>query len=149
MGTCVAAVVIFVITQILVIGLLTALAQTESRIDESRLNPLQGILALFLLLLILAWTSIAFGEALFYRAFLISRLVDTAGLGHAPTILISALLFGAAHSAEGPVDLFSNGSIGLLFGWIYLRSSRNLWITIVAHGQINTTRFTLLYFGMV
>jgi membrane protease YdiL (CAAX protease family) len=34
-----------------------------------------------------------------------------------------------------------------LFGIIYLRSQRNLWITIIAHGLLNTIRFILVFTG--
>ena len=47
------------------------------------------------------------------------------------------------------MGILSNGAIGGLFGWIYLRSGRNLWITVIGHGLINTFRFTLLYLGAV
>ena len=62
--------------------------------------------------------------------------------------MISAIIFGVVHFAEGPVGILSNGAFGVLFGWIYVRSGRNLWITIIGHGLINTMRFTLLYFGL-
>ena len=39
-------------------------------------------------------------------------------------------------------------AFGGLFGWIYLSSGRNLWITIVGHGLLNTLRFSLLYYGL-
>ena len=42
--------------------------------DISRFNPLKGNLPLLLIMLVAAWTTIAFGEEMFYRAFLISRL---------------------------------------------------------------------------
>ena len=38
---------------------------------------------------------------------------------------------------------------GVLFGAVYLTSGRNLWVTIAAHGLLNTVRFTLLFVGAV
>jgi membrane protease YdiL (CAAX protease family) len=95
----------------------------------------------------LAWTTIAFGEELLYRAFLISRLADHTMLGKKAAVAISALIFGIAHFAEGPLGIISNGAFGALFGWIYLKSGRNLWITVIGHGLLNTFRFILLYTG--
>jgi membrane protease YdiL (CAAX protease family) len=63
------------------------------------------------------------------------------------TVLGSGFLFGLVHFAEGPMGLVSNGAFGLLFGWIYLKSGRNLWITIIAHGLLNTLRFVLVFSG--
>ena len=141
------AVVVFVLAQAIAVGVITALGLELPGIDQSRFNPLEGNLSLLLLMLLLAWTTIAFGEELFYRAFLISRLVDHAGMGNKLAIFVSAIIFGCAHFAEGPVGIFSNGAFALLFGWIYLRSGRNLWITVIGHGLINTLRFMLLYAG--
>ncbi len=142
-------VLIFVLMQVVIVALLTVLGQSMPEIDQSRFNPVNGNMPLFLLMVILAWTTIAFGEELFYRAFLISRLVDHAAMGRGAAITISTVIFAASHFAEGPMGILSNGAIGGLFGWIYLRSGRNLWITVIGHGLINTFRFTLLYLGAV
>ncbi len=145
----VGAIVAFVLAQAIVIGVLTAFGLSPPEIDQSRFNPVEGNPALLLLMVALAWTTIAFGEELFYRAFLISRLVDHAGISNKRAIIISAGIFALAHFAEGPIGIISNGSFALLFGWVYVRSGRNLWITLIGHGLINTLRFTLLYFGAV
>lgn len=148
-GAWMAAVLIFVLTQVVIVAILTVLGQSLPEIDQSRFNPVHGNMPLFLLMVILAWTIIAFGEELFYRAFLISRLVDHAAMGRGAAITISAMIFAVVHFTEGPMGILSNGAIGGLFGWIYLRSGRNLWITVIGHGLLNTFRFTLLYVGAV
>lgn len=147
LGAACGALVIYVLTQIIVIGILMVLGLTPSEIDQSRFNPVEGNLSLYLLMILLAWTTIAFGEELFYRAFLISRLVDQATFSKPLAIAISSILFGIVHFAEGPLGILSNSCFGAFFGWIYLRSHRNLWITLIGHGLINTFRFTLLYVG--
>lgn len=148
-GAGVGAIVVFVVVQALVVGGLAALGVTLPALDESRFNPVAGNPALFALMLVLAWTTIAFGEELFYRAFLLTRLVDHADVGEWVAVLLGGALFGLVHFAEGPVGVLSNGAFGVLFGLIYLRSGRNLWITVVGHGLVNTLRFTLLYLGLV
>jgi hypothetical protein len=103
-----------------------------------------------LLMLTLAWTIIAFGEEMIYRAYIINRLGDVFGyekVGLVLAVITSGVIFGLAHFAEGPVGLLTNGAFGLLFGWIYLKSGRNLWITIIAHGLLNTLRFVLVFAG--
>ncbi len=147
-GAAIGAIVVFVVMQMIVVGLLTAIGMSPPEIDQSRFNPLEGNLALFILMVVLAWTTIAFGEELFYRAFLITGLISGTDLGKTSAILISGLIFGAVHFAEGPMGILSNSAIGFLFGWIYVRSGYNLWITIVGHGIINTLRFVLLYTGV-
>lgn len=143
------AVVVFVAMQWIAFGILTRLGMAAPEIDQSRFNPLEGNLPLFILMIIIAWTTVAFGEELFYRAFLLTRLIKYTAIGQGGSILIGGVIFGAVHFAEGPVGILSNGAFGVLFGWIYLRSKRNLWITIIGHGLINTMRFVLLYAGAV
>lgn len=148
-GSLIGAVVIFMATQIIAFVILNALGMVPAEVDQSRFNPVVGNLSLFILMVILSWTTIAFGEELFYRAFLISRLVDHTIVGKGLAIVISGIIFGLVHFAEGPIGMLSNGAFGLFFGWIYLRSGRNLWVTVIGHGLINTLRFVLLYYGMV
>jgi membrane protease YdiL (CAAX protease family) len=38
---------------------------------------------------------------------------------------------------------------GLVLGVAYLRSGRNLWVTIIAHGLANTLKFAALYMGAI
>lgn len=94
-GAFVGAVVVFVAMQVIAVGLLTALEMAPSEIDQSRFNPIEGNLPLLILMLILAWTTIAFGEELFYRAFLITRLTDYTEIGPAVAIALSGIVFGA------------------------------------------------------
>lgn len=147
-GTWVGALVIFVLAQNLAVGVMTALGVTPTAIDQSRFDSVIGNLPFLILMVTLAWTTIAFGEELFYRAFIVSRLMDHATMGKWGAILISGTLFGIVHFAEGPIGILSNGTFGILFAWIYVRSDRNLWITIIAHGLLNTLRFVLLYAGL-
>ncbi len=147
-GALIGAVVVFVAMQIIAFGILNALGLIPTELDQSRFNSIEGNLPLFILMVSLAWTTIAFGEELFYRAFLITRMVDYTPIGKGLAILISGIIFGLVHFAEGPIGILSNGAFGILFGWIYVRSGRNLWITLIGHGLINTIRFALLYTGM-
>jgi membrane protease YdiL (CAAX protease family) len=120
-------------------------------IDQSRFNPLEGNLAMFLLFVVLAWTTIAFGEEMFYRAFLITQLEKVfpgSILGTASVLLASSTIFGFVHWVEGPLGIINTFAMGFLFGAVYLRSGRNLWVTIIAHGLANSIRFLLLFLGM-
>lgn len=120
--------------------------------DQSDYNPLTGNLPLFLALVVAAWTSVAFGEEMLFRAFLTTSLAGALGNVKARWALAlagSSLLFGLAHydwSLAGVIDTFI---MGFVLGFIYLRSGRNLWITIIAHALANTLKFSLLYAGVV
>ncbi|MAG37044.1 MAG: hypothetical protein CL878_12480 [Dehalococcoidia bacterium] len=147
-GAMVGAVLVIVAVQMLGVNLP---GMEVAPVDASRFDVLTGNLPLFLLMVVLAWTTIAFGEELLFRAYLISRLLAVFQPTRARWVLAplgSAVLFGLAHYVEGPLGIASNGAFGLLFGLIYLRTGRNLWVTIIGHGLLNTLRFALVFAGV-
>jgi hypothetical protein len=147
LGAFVGAIVLIVGVQMIALSLPGVAAEAP---DVSRFDSLVGNVPFLLLMLTLAWTIIAFGEEMIYRAYIINRLGDVFGhekVGLVLAVITSGVIFGLAHFAEGPVGLLTNGAFGLLFGWIYLKSGRNLWITIIAHGLLNTLRFVLVFAG--
>jgi len=120
--------------------------------DISRFNPMTGNLSFLLLGVTFALTTNAFGEELLFRAFLTGRLADVLHNTRAGWILAaisSSIIFGLAHYGEGITGMFTNGSFGLLFAFIYLRNRRNLWSLIIAHGILNTLRYLLIYLGVL
>jgi len=119
-------------------------------VDLTRFNPLAGNVPMLLYGVFAAWTTIAFGEEMFYRAFLITKLQEVFASSKFATALAvagSTVLFGAAHFAEGPLGFFVNGSFGLVQALVYLRTGKNLWVTVIAHALLNTLRFILIFYG--
>jgi membrane protease YdiL (CAAX protease family) len=146
-GVLLALLVMNIVLQVIAINLPGA---EVAPIDQSRFNPLEGNLVIFLLFVLLSWTTIAFGEEMFYRAFLITQLqevVPTSKLGKVFVLFASSLIFGLVHWVEGPLGVMTTFAMGLILGAVYLRSGRNLWITIIAHGLVNTIRFLFLFLG--
>lgn len=120
--------------------------------DISRFNVLEGNLPLLLILIVAAWTTIAFGEELMFRAFLITGLAEIFRGTKAPWALAavgSSVVFGLAHYGEGPLGLATNGAFGLVLASAYLMSGRNLWVTIIAHGLANTLRFVVVFYEVL
>jgi membrane protease YdiL (CAAX protease family) len=120
-------------------------------IDQSRFNPLEGNLAYFLVMVFLAWTTITFGEEMFYRAFLITQLQELAPVSKLGTVIVlsaSSMIFGLVHWVEGPLGVINAFAMGLILGSVYLVSNRNLWITIIAHGLANSIRFYFIFLGV-
>ena len=62
-------------------------------------------------------------------------------------LFASSLIFGLVHWVEGPLGVMNTFAMGLILGAVYLRSGRNLWITIIAHGLANSIRFLFLFLG--
>jgi membrane protease YdiL (CAAX protease family) len=120
--------------------------------DQSQYNPLHGDLPLLLTMLVLSWTTIAFGEEMLFRAFLTSSLAglfQPAKARWALALIGSSVAFGLIHYDWGLAGMVETTLMGFILGCAYLRTGRNLWVTIVAHGLMNTLKFVLVFAGAV
>ena len=119
--------------------------------DKSSHNPIYGNLPLLILYVAAAWTTIGFGEEMLFRGFLLNSL---AGFFRHTTarwalaLIGSSLIFGLAHFSWGIAGIIETTIMGLVLGFIYLRTGHNLWVTIIAHGLMNTIGFVLIYSGV-
>jgi membrane protease YdiL (CAAX protease family) len=120
---------------------------------EGRWGEVAGSVPHFLLWLAIVWTAAAFGEEMFFRGYLITRLHRLFGGGRLAPVLASvlavvvpALIFGYGHyyyqGWRGAVVTFG---IGLAFGTMFLLFKRNLWPMILLHGVIDTLTFTAIF----
>lgn len=119
--------------------------------ETERWGDIEGNLQMYLILIALSWISAGFGEEMFFRGFVITRL-QTAfnGVKFASVyaVLLSALLFGYVHFYyQGLTGFVNAGVIGLIFGTSFLLYKRNLWPLILAHGFINSLGFTAAFMG--
>jgi hypothetical protein len=111
---------------------------------------MKGNLPLFLWLLPLTWLFAAFGEEVFFRGYLMTRFAQFMGEGRVAWVIAlfaQAVIFGAAHSYQGPVGMVGTGILGLISGAATLLWRRNLWPAMIAHGLSDTLGFTLIYLG--
>jgi len=119
--------------------------------DKSNHNPIYGNLPLLILYLIAAWTIIGFGEEMLFRGFLLNSLAgffQHSKAKWALALIGSSLIFGFAHFSWGIAGIIETTLMGLVLGFIYLRTGHNLWVTIIAHGLMNTLAFVLVYSGV-
>jgi membrane protease YdiL (CAAX protease family) len=61
--------------------------------------------------------------------------------------MIMAILFGLLHIYQGPVGVILTAWVGLTLGVVFLLNRRNLWLTILTHGLMDTIAFVLLFLG--
>ncbi len=128
-----------------------ALARLTGRLpDVSLFAPLAGNVPFLLLSLAVAWTLAACGEEFVFRGYLLTRMARA--LGGAPRAWLSALtvtsiLFGVGHAYQGLSGMITAGLGGFVFGLLYLATGRNLWVSVVAHGTMDTVGFLLLFLG--
>lgn len=125
---------------------------TGERPDLSDFRSLVGNLPAALGMLALVWTLAAFGEEMAYRGYVLER---AAALGHhSPAAYVAAmvvvsLLFGLGHLYQGVSGVAGSVVSGLLFGVLYLKGGRNLWLPILAHGFSDTIGLVLIYLGLL
>lgn len=124
------------------------LSQIPAGVEE-RWGDIEGSLPNYLLWMAIVWTAAAFGEEMFFRGFLITRL-ETAfkGIPFAAVlaVVLPALLFGYAHMYyQGLRGLITTGAIALVFGAMFLLFKRNLWPIIIVHGFIDSLGMTARY----
>lgn len=94
-----------------------------------------------------AWFAAGFGEEMIWRGFLTDRLERLKGLaGNAWAIIaIQAFLFALPHAYQSWTGILVTGGVGLLLGWLRLKTATNLWPLIVAHALVDTISMTLGY----
>jgi membrane protease YdiL (CAAX protease family) len=120
------------------------------RTDYSGYGALAGNAEAALRLLGFALVSAAVGEEILFRGFLLHQFTGILGSGRRAqwvSIVTSSVIFGLAHLIQGPSGVLSTCVIGLIFGWAWFRSGRNLWATILAHALVDTCGIAMLYFG--
>jgi hypothetical protein len=124
---------------------------TGQAIELSQFGFLQGSLPALILLLALTWTEAAFIEEMFFRGYFYNRLTDLFGrkrIGIVAALLVSSLVFGAAHIYQGVTGVLDTFLAGLVLCGLYLFSGKNLWLPILTHGMVDTVGFVLFYFGL-
>jgi len=110
--------------------------------------PDVSTLPLYVIMMVIVWTTASFGEEMVFRGFLMSRFSAMFGGTTFAWIIaafLQAALFGVGHAYQGIGGIIVTGSVGLAFGLLYLLARRNLWPLIIGHGLINTYGITVLH----
>jgi CAAX protease family protein len=101
--------------------------------------------------LLLSWTTAAFAEETVYRGWISTRVAELgrfSTLAWMAAIVVSSIVFGLVHMYQGLSGMIATGLTGLVLGWLYLATGRNLWVPIVAHGVMDTSGLVMIYFGV-
>ena len=116
--------------------------------DLSAFDDVRGNTARFLALMPRIWIGAAIGEELVFRSFLIGRLETVfGGASRAATttaVILSSIVFGAAHAYQGPSGVLVTGVLGLLFAIVYVASGHRAWVNVMAHGVYDTASLALV-----
>jgi membrane protease YdiL (CAAX protease family) len=123
---------------------------SDSGPDLSRFEAIRGNIQMLAVYLGVSWTTAGFGEEIVWRGLILGGLARLLGGGRAAwavSLGVMATLFGVLHFYQGAMGMVLTGVTGLALGILYLATRRNLWVTIIAHGTMNTLAFVLLFFG--
>jgi membrane protease YdiL (CAAX protease family) len=117
-------------------------------------SALRGNLELYLFFLIpVTWGTAAFGEEMLFRGFFLDalqRLFGSSGpIGTTIAVIAQAVIFGLLHLYQGPAGASVAGALGLVLGFVWWFSGRNLWAGIVVHGILDSISLTALYLGLI
>ncbi|MEY2545663.1 MAG: protease family protein [Verrucomicrobiota bacterium] len=117
--------------------------------DLSAFSFLRGNLELTIYQSIYVIIAAGFYEEVLFRGFLLQRLALLFGgerIAWITACVIQAIVFGYAHAYQNPQGMLLTGTVGLVFGFVFLRSGRNIWPAIVAHAVYDVARTIMFYF---
>jgi uncharacterized protein len=124
---------------------------TASPSDLSPFEVLRGNLPRTLVMMVLSWTLVAFGEEIFFRGFLlqgIANLIPKLSGRWIMAVLLSAALFSITHFYQGIIGVGNAFLAGIFLGFLFVLNGRNLWLPVLTHGVINTVGFLIIYLGI-
>ena len=118
--------------------------------DLHDLRMMTGNIKLALLGFAFTWTLAAFGEEMVWRGYLMNRVADLGNRTRRAwicSLIAVSIVFGMAHAYQGTTGVIEEGIAGLLLGFIYMGSGRNLAVPIIAHGVADTIDVVLIFLG--
>lgn len=123
---------------------------TNQPLDFSHFESLKGSTTVLLSMLLLIWTSVAFGEEIIFRGYFMKQFVKFFGEGRWSiicNILLFGVLFGWVHSYQGITGQIITGVVGMLLAIIFYFRKYDLWFNIAVHGFFDTIALVALYNG--
>jgi membrane protease YdiL (CAAX protease family) len=117
--------------------------------DLAALDGIKGNIVNYLIFLLIMWVVAAFGEEFLYRGYMTKRLAIAFGntqKAWAVAILVSSVVFGFAHLYQGISGVISTGFVAIIFGVIFYRNPKNLWVGILTHGIYDVFGITMIFF---
>jgi membrane protease YdiL (CAAX protease family) len=143
------AVLVFALAAFVAAAVMTAnLAPSGGSADLSGYAYLQGNLPMLLLALAGVYVVSSLGEEVVYRGFLMTRIAEM-GQGSksawATAVVVSSIVFGAAHFGWGLAGVIQTTAMGLALALSFLVVKRNLWVLVLAHGYLDTFLLVQIY----
>tara|TARA_R110002073_G_scaffold303504_2_gene471853 strand:+ start:10150 stop:10887 length:738 start_codon:yes stop_codon:yes gene_type:complete len=132
------------------LGLWTAMEEPAGVAD--RFGGIEGNLTVYLTWMLVVWTSAAFGEEMFFRGFMLTRLrsvVSGIPFATALAVILAGIIFGGVHLYyQGLRGFVTVAAIGIALGSLFFLYKKNLWPLILAHGLVDTLGMTARYLDL-
>jgi len=116
--------------------------------DLTAMDWIKGNVLNYLLFLLIMWVFAAFGEEFLYRGYMtkgLARIFGNSKPAWAAAIIISSIVFGFAHLYQGTSGLVTTGFVAIIFGVIFYKNQKNLWVGILTHGIYDVFGITLIF----
>jgi membrane protease YdiL (CAAX protease family) len=123
---------------------------TEKQPDLHNFRLLTGNIKWVIAGVAYSWTFAAFGEEMVWRGYLMNRVAELGNRSRRAwigSLIAVSLVFGVAHAGQGITGIIEEGIAGMFLGVIYLGTSRNLAVPIIAHGVADTIDMVLIFLG--
>ena len=114
------------------------------------MSGIEGNLFSYVIFILLGWVLGGFCEEIIYRGYVLKRIAFILGDTNKAwllTAVMAAIVFGFAHSYQGPSGIIVTALIAFLFGLIFLFNKNNLTVLVLTHGFYNMIVMTLIYLG--
>lgn len=99
-------------------------------------------------IIVIAWIAAGFGEELFMRGFVMTKIAQGFGNGFVAwslAVVLQAILFGVLHGYQGAAGMLMTGTVGFIMGVFYLIGGRSLVPVVIAHAAIDTLSLTQIF----
>lgn len=116
--------------------------------DISSLEDIKHNTTGFIVMLIVVWTLVAFGEEILFRGYYLKWIAELFGDSKRSwmiSAIVSAIYFGASHYYQGISGILGIIPFAFIYSLIYLKNKDNLWLLICMHGFHDTIGLTFLY----
>ncbi|MFC2135950.1 lysostaphin resistance A-like protein [Bacteroidota bacterium] len=120
------------------------------RIDLSEVSGIEGNFVNYVIFILLGWVMGGFFEEIIYRGYVLKRLAAIWGDTNKAWFLsavMASLVFGFAHSYQGPSGIITTALIAFMLGLIFVFNKNNLILLMLIHGIYNMIAITLIYLG--
>lgn len=141
-----------IVVQLLAGLALEPLAQrlTNQTPDVSKLKDIVGSWPNLMIFLALSWVVGALVEEVVFRGFIIGYGTMIFGEKFRWLLaLASSVIFGYSHMYQGAAGVLLTGVVGFILAAAYIFSKKNLPLTMLAHGFIDTISMVGLFSGLL